>query len=120
MNSAFGIISTNLTKDDFDEETLSALAMEVIGSLLRVEIDRSLAIPYDKDIDLSKIKRKYCLVSDKDNNIYVVAYTISGKYIVPIEGQESEQNIDKLSKVLSTESLQLAYQHMKLNSSKYN
>ena len=119
VNSAFGIISTDLTKDDFSEETLSALAMEVIGSLLRVEIDRSLAIPYDKDIDLSKIKRKYCLVSDKDNNIYVVAYTISGKYVVPIEDQESEQNIDKLSKVLSAESLQLAYQHMKFNSSKY-
>lgn len=117
--SAFGIISTDLTSDDFSEQTLSGLAMEVLGSLLRVEIGKSLVVPYDRDIDFNKIKRRYCLVSDVDNNIYVVAYTVVGKYIVPVENTESDENIDKMAKVLSSESLQLAYQHIKFNSNKY-
>lgn len=119
INSAFGIISTNLTEDDFSEKTLSGVAMEVIGSILRVEIGKSIVVPYDKDIDLSNIKRRYCLVSDNNNKIYVVAYTILGKYIVPVEGTETEENIDKLAKILPAESLQMAYQHIKFNSDKY-
>lgn len=119
VNAAFGIISTDLTEDDFSEETLSGVAMEVIGSILRIEIGKSIAIKYDKDVDLSKIKRNYCLVSDINNTIYVVAYTVVGRYIVPIEGNESKENIDKLAKVLPAESLQMAYQHIKFNSDKY-
>lgn len=119
VNSAFGIISTNLTEDDFSEQTLSGVAMEVLGSILRVEIGKSIVVPYDKDIDLSNIKRRYCLVSDNNNKIYVVAYTVLGKYIVPVEGSETEENIDKLAKVLPAESLQMAYQHIKFNSDKY-
>src|SRR5699024_488006 len=51
VNAAFGIISTDLTEDDFSEETLSGVAMEVIGSILRIEIGKSIAIKYDKDVD---------------------------------------------------------------------
>ena len=119
VNSAFGIISTDLAEDDFSEDTLSSKAMDILGALLRVEIGKSLVIKYDKDIDLSKIKRNYCLISDINNCVYVVAYTIIGRYIVPVEENESAENIDKLAKVLPAESLQLAYQHIKFNSDKY-
>ena len=93
--------------------------MEVIGSMLRVEIGKSIAVKYDKDVDLSKIKRNYCLVSTKNNVIYIVAYTVVGRYVVPVEGSESDENIDKLAKILPAESLQMAYQHIKFNSEKY-
>lgn len=119
VNAAFGILSTDLSEEDFSEDTLSGLAMEVIGSMLRVEIGKSIAVKYDKDVDLSKIKRNYCLVSTKNNVIYVVAYTVVGRYVVPVEGSESEENIDKLAKILPAESLQMAYQHIKFNSEKY-
>ena len=119
MLDSFRKIIRILSEEDFSEDTLSGLAMEVIGSMLRVEIGKSIAVKYDKDVDLSKIKRNYCLVSTKNNVIYVVAYTVVGRYVVPIEGSESDENIDKLAKILPAESLQMAYQHIKFNSEKY-
>lgn len=116
---AFDIIPTDLDKENFSEGTLSPVAAEVLSGLLTMTIDKSIVLKYDKDIDLSKIKRRYCLVSDKDSNVYVVGYTVCGKYHVPIENTESEQNVEKLNTLLASPSTQLAYSHLKFRQDKY-
>lgn len=115
---AFDIIPTNLSKDHFNE-TLSTLANKVLSSILCVQIDKSIVIKYDKDINFEEIKRKYCLVSDNEYNVYVVGYTISGTYHVPLEQIETDENIEKLGSMLSSESVQLAYQHLLFRQEKY-
>lgn len=116
---AFDIIPTDLDEKEFSDGVLSPLAADVLSSILTMVIDKSIVLTYDKDIVLSKIKRRYCLVSDKDCNVYVVGYTICGKYLVPIENTESEQNVEKLNSLLSSPSTQLAYNHLKFRQDKY-
>lgn len=132
LETAFGVIPLDLEylKDDgsgiammdkvSNSATLSPLGKELLSSILLLQIDKSIVLKFDKDIDLSAIKRKYCLITDKDYNVYLVAYTISGKYHPDIEGLESEENIEKLMKNIPTESVQLAYSHLQFRKEKYN
>lgn len=115
---AFNIIPTTFDKEHFSDQTLSIEASQVISQLLCVQLNKAIVVPYDKDINLADIKRDYCLVSDKDGTIYVVAYTVSGRYHASIN--ESDDNIEKLQSMLNTESVQLAYQHLQFRKEKYN
>lgn len=132
LETAFGVIPLDLEylKEDgtgivvmdpvSNSATLSTLGKEILSSVLLVQIDKSLVLKFDKDIDLDAIKRKYCLITDKNYNVYLVAYTISGKYHPDIESVEDEENIKKLMKNIPTESVQLAYSHLQFRKEKYN
>lgn len=127
LHTAFGVIPLDLTINDIaikdsttENYALSAQANTILSSVLLVSINKSLIVPYDKDIDLDAIKRKYCLISDIDNNIYLVAYTISGKYIPDIECIETDDNISKLYMHLPSESVKLAYEHLRFRKEKYS
>lgn len=116
---AFDIIPTDFTEDDFKEGVLSSKASEVLSAIINSNIDKSIVIKYDKDIDLSETKRKTILLSDKNGTVWVVGYTTNGKYIVPVEYNESDDNITKLANLMPTDSVALAYQHLKFNKEKF-
>lgn len=130
LNIAFGIIPLDLpfensidsvaVKDVSGNYTLNTMARSILSSILMVSIDKSLIVKFGKDIDLSAIKRRYCLVSDRDKDVYLVAYTISGKFHPDIEGLESDDNVEKLFKYLPSESVKLAYSHLQFDKKKYN
>lgn len=116
---AFDIIPTDFAEDDFKEGVLSSKASEILSSIINANIDKSLVIKYDKDIDLSEIKRKTILVSDINGTVWVVGYTINGKYTVPVENFESDDNIEKINSIMPTDSIISAYQHLKFNKEKF-
>lgn len=130
LQTAFGIIPLDLDFEGTDESlaikdinnnyTLSALSKTILDNILLINIDKSLIVKYDKDIELDAIKRRYCLVSDKNKNVYLVAYTITGKFHTDITELESEQNIDKLIKYLPSESVKLAFNYLQFKKEKYN
>lgn len=116
---AFNIIPTTLPAIDFAESVLSKRAEAVLGDFLRTKIYKSLVVKYDKDIDLDAIKKKYCLVADKDGVVYVVAYLVEGNYYTELT-DDDEQNIEKLSTLFGTsQSIQHAYQNIKFSQEKY-
>lgn len=52
----------------------------LLEGIVKEEIIASYALPYDKEINLAAIERKYVLVSDVKDKLYVVAYD-SGEYV---------------------------------------
>lgn len=116
---AFNIIPTNLTEDEFKEGVLSSSAEEILSSFINANIDKSIVIKYNKDIDLSEIKRKYILISDINGTIWIVGYTTNGRYQVPIENIESDSNIEKIRNFIPSESVIEAYNHLKFNKEKF-
>ena len=115
----FDIIPTTLDKENFSDGVLSKHAEEILSEVLRTKIYKSLVIKYDKDIDLEAIDKKYCLVSDKDGTVYVVAYFVNGTYYSELN-DDNEQNIEKLVTLMGTsKSLQHAYENIKFSKKKY-
>lgn len=116
---AFNIIPTDLDPVEFSADALSKHAEAVLSDFLRARITKSLVLKYDKDIDLEAISRKYCLASDKDGTVYVVAYVTEGTYSINVEDYDF-QSIEKMvTRMGSSESLQNAYSHIKFNKDKY-
>lgn len=115
----FNIIPTTLDSEHFTDGVLSKLAEKVLSEILRAKIYKSLVIKYDKDIDLEAINKKYCLVSDKNGTVYIVAYFVNGTYYTNID-DDNEQNIEKLVTLMGTsKSLQHAYENIKFSKKKY-
>lgn len=116
---AFDIIPTNLTASDFSHDALTKRAEAVLSDILRARITKSLVLKYDKDIDLEAIHRTYCLASDKDGTVYVVAYLTDQGYEINLESYDSESIRKMLAKMSHSESLQNAYSYIKFNQEKY-
>lgn len=120
---AFKIIPTTFSKDELVTSigTLTDDAKLVIGQLISKNINKTLVISYERDIDLSKVHRSYCLVADKDNNIYVVAYSESPIPYTANMKFETRENLDKLKNNFGdTASLTDAMQHIQFLTSKYS
>lgn len=113
-------VDLNNTEDKTSDEYFKFI--KYLSTLLRENIVDTLILKYDKDIDLSTIENKYVLVSDKNENLYVVAYISSGKYHIPVEEVESTDNITQLYNVIhpsATSSLSEAYDMVRYNKDKY-
>lgn len=113
-------LDIDLSKDN--EKSLSEDNKEVIQFLLRENIDTSMVVNYGEDIDLEKIQSKYVLISDKYERLYVVAYTSSDQYHIPIEQVEGEKNLENISKSINynpNSSATQALYRIRLNKSKY-
>lgn len=94
----------------------------IISDLLCKNVVKSMAVKYDKDIDLSAIERDYILVSDKNDKLYVVAYISQGKYHIPVENIETAENIASMVKTINpspTSSLTEAYNMIRFSKDKY-
>lgn len=77
--SAYNIIRVNYPIDK-DVEELDQFRREYLEGLIKEEMFKTYVIKYDKEIDLKKIKRSYVLISDKNKEIFIVAYD-KGEYI---------------------------------------
>lgn len=121
LYSAFNIIPTTFFKEELvtSDDTLTDEAVKVLSALTSTNIDKSLVLKYDRDIDLSKIQRKYILVTDGDFNVYVVAYTEAGTYHNPMKF-ETRDNLTKLQSMFDSESLGMAMDRLMFISSKYS
>ena len=121
LYSAFNIIPTTFFKEELvtSNDTLTDEAVKVLSALTSTNIDKSLVIKYDRDIDLSKIQRKYLLVTDGDFNVYVVAYTEAGNYHNPMKF-ETRENLAKLQTKFDSESLGLAMNRLMFVTAKYS
>ena len=118
---AFGIYPTILPPEDFSDNVLSVRAIKMLSDFLTQQVYKTLVLPYTKDIDLSKVDRKYVLMSDNTGQVYIVAYTILfGAYRANVETRFDADNIEKLRKSLpSSVSIQSAYDYIKFNKDKY-
>ena len=129
IQSAFNIIPMNLDfKGDVnghidlsDGGELSYEAKQQLSFVLSKNINRTLVLPYDKDIDLDQLShRLYQLISDINNDIYLIAYDIAGEFHIPVENVESAENIEALNNIVDAKSVRDAYNYIRLNTSKYN
>lgn len=93
----------------------------LLCEILAKNIISTIVLKFAKDIDLSKINDEYVLISDKNDNLYVVTYLSKGRYHVPVEKVESEENIEKLASIVKSKnsSITEAYDMIKYNKKKY-
>lgn len=121
ISTAFDIIPINADLSNCTGQELDPTTKKELGFILAQNICRSLVLLYDKDIDLNKLQhRLYKLVSDTNNDLYIVVYDIFGEYHVPVEESETPDNIIKLNNVVDAKSVKEAYAYIRLNTSKYN
>lgn len=79
FRKCFGIkeLPFEITEDDVKSEQLDELNTNFLENELKVNIAETYLIEYSRDIDFSKFKRKYVLVSSADNGfskVYIVGY----------------------------------------------
>ncbi|MDD3122006.1 MAG: hypothetical protein PHC62_00655 [Candidatus Izemoplasmatales bacterium] len=104
---------------DCDEKALDVEAMKVLSTLLCKNIDKAMILKYNHDVQLSSIQKDYVLISDKHQNLYVVVYTFSGVYQIPVEAVEDEVGIKVMHKRMNSSSVQSAYNHIMYNKNKF-
>lgn len=128
LRTAFNIYSLDIDLSmDNEYGFLSTVNRQVIERILCKNIvsgsNGSLIIRYNKDIDIDEIKRDYILVSDLNENLYIVAYKKSNeKYHIPIETIESADNIKRIAESIDfseQSSATEAYNHIRYNNDKY-
>lgn len=96
-----------LGKESYNSEgdiILNTKQIEHLEDILRRHITDVKTIKYDKDIDISKIVNiQHVVVSDSENNIYLIAYTIVDYYA---ENDDDQQVLEaffgnnEISKIL--------------------
>lgn len=79
FRKCFGVkeVPFEITKDDVKSEQLDELNTNFLASELKTTITETYLIRYARDIDFSKFKRKYVLVSSADNGfseVFIVGY----------------------------------------------
>ncbi len=121
----FDIIPFNLDLAMCINNALDPVALETLKLMICKDITKSIVIPYDKSINLSTIERSYQLVSDVEDNVYVIAYIDSGNYIAPNTEMTEDGESTSVASLLNmmgkdTAYLQEAYSNLNFNKSKFN
>lgn len=94
------------TQNSNDLITMSDKTKLILEHILKCRIENYIILKYDVDIDLSEIKRKYILVSDNKDQVYVISYNQGDAYMNP-EVVQQTSDIKEYAK------------NIKLNLSKY-
>lgn len=76
---AYNIIRVNFAIDK-DSTELDPFRREYIEGIIKEEMFKTYVVKYDKEIDLKKIERSHIIVSDKNKEIFIIAYD-KGEYI---------------------------------------
>lgn len=118
LNTAYGIYPLNISDDDLAYGVLNDNARTILSEILNTRIEKSIVLKYDRDIDLSQIQRKYCLISTNSDTVYVVGYVTSGQYY-NLKDMEDEDNINKLQQRFPSVLIQEAYSSISFNKKKY-
>lgn len=80
VHTAFTIIEVEFETEILEDGSLPKNQREYIEDMLKTEMYATYVIKYDKDIDLSEIKRNHILMCDKNNEIYILGFD-KGNYI---------------------------------------
>lgn len=80
FHKAFNIEEVDFILEVENEYELIPEQRIILEDILKEEMFQTYVLKYDKEIDLNKIKRNYILVSDKKEDVYIVAYD-KGEYI---------------------------------------
>ena len=101
---AFDIYPLNFKLTIQEGNVIPEDQIRAIEDIIKYSISAVCVIPYAKDIDLSKIQQDYILVSDVEENLYVVAY-IKGSYINrPYDALEDHRDRDMLISMIKNRS----------------
>lgn len=103
-----------------DQSPIPDDCKENLSNLLCKNIDQAFAMKYYYDIAIGNIQKDYVLVSDINQDIYIVVYTHSGIYEVPVENTESPEGIASMNNRMKSNSVAKAYSHICFNKNKYN
>lgn len=76
---AYNIIRVNFAIDK-DSTELDPFRREYIEGIIKEEMFKTYVVKYDKEINLNKIERSHIIVSDKNKEIFIIAYD-KGEYI---------------------------------------
>ena len=113
-------INIDLSESNGDGGCLDSISTRILSELLCKNIKATIVLKYDKDIDLDNLEHEYQLVSDSNNVVYVIAYTYSGTYHIPVESVESDENIALLNNAVpGSKSIQDAYSNIRIFKDKY-
>lgn len=77
---SFNIHQVDFTTIINNGYTLNPEQRVYLEDLLKIEMFETYVVKYTKEIDLNKIKRNHVLISDKNNDIYIIAYD-KGEYL---------------------------------------
>lgn len=102
--------------------------VKILSDLTCSNIVDTIVIPYHKDIDLSMINntgKKYIIISDVNQDLYLIAYKTHGIYHVPVEAVENEENITKIYNIMTKKtnensSISEAYNKIMFSKNKYD
>ena len=89
-------LEDNLEKNEFSNGmeymSLNSKFTNIFSNIFKMKILKTIVVKYDHDIDLSEFdENTIFLIRDNTSSLYVVRYTIEGKYL------ESELEIDMIS-----------------------
>lgn len=115
----FNIYPMDFNLSGYDEKSLPEEYTEVLRRLLCKNINKALVIKYDYSIDLKSIQKSYIMISDVNGELYIVVYTYSGDYHIPVEEIETKENIENLHNKMNSRSVQEAYDHLMFNRTKF-
>ena len=76
---AYNIIRVNFAIDK-EQTELDPFRREYVEGLIKEEMFKTYVVKYDKEIDLNKIERSHIIISDKNKEIFIIAYD-KGEYI---------------------------------------
>lgn len=97
----YNIYPLDFDLKDYDKTALPDDYRTILTCILCKNIDKAMVLKYDHDISLNNITKDYALISDVNDDLYVVVYTSSGIY-------STEQNL-----------LVDTYSHIRFNKEKY-
>lgn len=115
----FDIYPMDFDLTDFDQQALPDDYRIILSKLLCKNIDKALVVKFGYDIQLSLIKKDYILISDKNGNLYIIIFTTSGQYHIPVEDIVSDDAIKVMHQRMNTLSVQTAYDHIRIDKNKY-
>jgi len=102
-----------------DQQPIPEECKTDLSNFLCKNIDITFAMKYYYDISLDNIQKDYVLVSDKDQNVFIIVYTFSGIYEVPVENTETAEGVARMNKRMKSNSVSHAYNKLIFNRDKY-
>ena len=123
FHAGFKIFPVNLDFSYIEKGAVSLTPKhaEQLSDLICKNITSTLVLKYSKYIDMDKISKDYILVSDVNENLYIVSYNYTDDYRIPLENVETADNIEKLHNIAKSpnSSVERTLSIIRINDKKY-
>ena len=81
----YNIYPLDFNLKNYDKKALPNDYMNILSNILCKNINKAMVLKYDHDISLGNITKDYVLISDANDELYVVVYTFEGMFEVTEE-----------------------------------